>query len=56
MKKAIPLLSDGTNAAWSAYGYTGTDKPWVQYEFACRVALRAVSSGGILTVSNPGTG
>ena len=33
------FLNDGTDARWNAYGYTGTDNPWVQYEFPCRVTL-----------------
>ncbi len=34
------FLNDGTRARWSAAGYTGEDKPWVQYEFPCKLTIR----------------
>ncbi|MBQ3125955.1 MAG: hypothetical protein IJC15_02700, partial [Clostridia bacterium] len=30
-------LTDGTDSRWTAYAYTGTDVPWVQYDFLCAV-------------------
>ncbi|MBQ8397912.1 MAG: hypothetical protein IJX53_06950 [Clostridia bacterium] len=34
-------LKDGTDARWTAYAYTGTDVPWVQYDFLCAVTVES---------------
>jgi LPXTG-motif cell wall-anchored protein len=45
-------LNDGTFAYWNAAGYTGEDKPWVQYEFPCKLTLR----GCVFTWYEDGSG
>lgn len=34
-------LKDGTDARWTAYSYTGTEAPWVQYDFLCEVTVES---------------
>ncbi|MGI6754156.1 MAG: hypothetical protein ACOX31_07665 [Eubacteriales bacterium] len=46
------FLSDNANTRWSANGYTGTEEPWVQYEFPCRLSV----TGCVIKWYNDGSG